>query len=61
MGRGGVWFGDRDVGFSLLEVAEGGEGALARRQTGGGGGGAEQECFIFVGGRGEEDDANDGP
>lgn len=61
MGRGGAWLGDRDVGFSLLGGAEGGEGALARRQAGGGGGGAEQECFMFVEGRGEEDDANDGP
>lgn len=59
VGRGGVWFGDRDVGL----VAEGGEGALARRQTGGGGGGggAEQECLIFVEGREEEDDVKDGP
>lgn len=61
MGRGGAWFGDRDVGFSLLGGAEGGEGALARRQTGGGGGGAEQECFMFVEGRGQGDDASDGP
>lgn len=58
MGRGGVWFGDSGVGFSLLEEVEGGEGALARRQTGGG---AEQECFIFVEGKEEgEDDVNDG-
>lgn len=41
VGRGGVWFGDGDTGFSLLVEGEGGEGALARRHTAGGGGGTE--------------------
>lgn len=45
MGRGGVWLGDGDTGFALLEEVEGGggEGALARRHTAGGGGGTERK------------------
>lgn len=61
-GRGGVWFGDRDPCFSLVEEAVGGEGALGRWPTAGrreeegendgGSSGAELSSRWWLGGRG---------